>query len=323
MSLPPLLQKLRLPVIAAPLFIVSTPQLVIAQCKAGIVGSLPALNARPPELLDDWLAEITETLASYNAAHPERPAGPFAINQIMHKTNARIERDLQVCEKYKVPIIISSLGAREELNAAVHGWGGITLHDVINDRFARKAIEKGADGVVAVAVGAGGHGGATSPFALVEEIRRWFDGPVILSGSIATGRGVLAARAIGADCAYLGSVFIATTEANATPEYKQSIIDGSSADIVYTDYFTGVRGNYLRSSIKAAGYDPDNLPARDPTEMKFSEETDSSTPKAWRDIHGAGQGIGSVDTVVSVAELVDRLEREYQAARQALLHDCS
>jgi len=318
MALPPLLKNLRLPVIASPMFLVSSPALVIAQCKAGIVGAMPALNARPSAQLDDWLAEITETLARHNAAHPGRPAAPFAVNQIVHKTNERWEADLKICEKHKVPVIISSLGARTELNDAVHGWGGLSFHDVINDRFARKAIEKGADGLIAVAAGAGGHAGSTSPFALVEEIRRWFQGPLALSGAMATGRGVLAARAMGADLAYIGSAFIATDEANAPAAYKQTIVDSSSEDILYSDYFTGVHGNYLKPTIRAAGLDPDRLPPREAEGMKFSKEGGSAKPAAWRDIRGAGQGIGVIDAVVPVSTLVDRLEREYRAARQAL-----
>lgn len=318
MALPIPLQRLRIPVIAAPMFIVSVPALVIAQCKSGIVGSMPALSARPSEQLDDWLAEITETLASHDAANPSRPAAPFAINQIVHKTNQRWERDLRICEKHKVPVIISSLGAREELNAAVHAWGGMTFHDVINNRFARKAIEKGADGLIAVAAGAGGHAGSTSPFALVEEIRRWFKGPLALSGAIATGRGILAARAMGADFAYVGSAFIATEEANALPHYKQTILDCSSEDIVYSNYFTGVFGNYLKPTIRAAGLDPENLPSREERGMEFARDGGGAKIKAWRDIRGAGHGIGAIDQVVPVAALIDRLEREYLAARLAL-----
>ena len=317
MALPPLFQHLRLPVIASPMFLISSPALVIAQCKAGIVGAMPALNARPAEQLDDWLAEIRETLAAHDAAHPERPAAPFAINQIVHKSNERWERDLQVCEKHRVPLIISSLGARQELNDAVHAWGGITLHDVINDRFARKAIEKGADGLIAVAAGAGGHAGSTSPFALVEEIRRWFHGPLALSGAMATGRGILAARAMGADIAYIGSAFIATEEANAPPEYQQVILESSSQDILYTNYFTGVHGNYLTPSILAAGLDPANLPVSDASAMNFGSGGNQKA-KAWRDIWGCGQGIGAVTDVSPVAELVGRWEVEYAAARAAV-----
>jgi nitronate monooxygenase len=320
LSLPPLLQRLRIPVIGAPLFIVSNPKLVIAQCTAGIVGSFPALNARPESLLDEWLHEIREALATWDRDHPDQPAAPFAVNQIVHRSNDRLEHDLQVCADHKVPIVISSLGARPELNQAVHSWGGITLHDVIDDRFARKAIEKGADGVIAVAAGAGGHAGRWSPFALLQEIRAWFDGPLILSGAIATGSAVLAAEAAGADLAYVGSPFIATDEANASADYKQGIVDGSAADIVYTDLFTGVHGNYLRSSIEKAGLDPDNLEGVDPTAMKFGADG-SSKSKAWRDIWGSGQGIGAVSKVVPARDYVDRLAEEYAAARARLCGD--
>jgi nitronate monooxygenase len=306
--------RLRLPVIAAPLFIISTPALVIAQCKAGIVGSMPALNARPPELLDAWLSEIVETLAAHDRAHPEAPAAPFAINQIVHKSNDRLERDMAVCAKYRVPIVITSLGARAEINQAVHAWGGVVLHDVIDDRFARKAIEKGADGLIAVAAGAGGHAGTTSPFALVHEIRRWFRGPLALSGSIATGDAVLAALAAGADFGYIGSAFIATDEARADDAYKQMIVGSTSRDIVYSNLFTGVHGNYLRGSIAGAGLDPDALPTSDASAMNFG--TDRKKP--WKDIWGCGQGIGAVDAVVPTAELVARLQREYRAARRRL-----
>ncbi|WP_414901353.1 NAD(P)H-dependent flavin oxidoreductase [Sphingomonas flavalba] len=318
MSLPPLFDRLRLPVIASPMFIVSGPELVIAQCKAGIVGSFPALNARPQALLDEWLHRITEELAAWNRDHPDAPAAPFAVNQIVHKSNDRLEADLATCAKWQVPIVITSLGAREDLNHAVHGWGGITLHDVINDRFARKAIEKGADGLIPVAAGAGGHAGVISPFALVSEIRRWFDGPVALSGAIGNGRSVLAAQATGADLAYIGSAFIATTEANASAAYKDGIVAGHAADIVYSDLFTGVHGNYLRGSIEAAGLDPDNLPKGEYKTMDFGSGGNSAK-KAWRDIWGSGQGIGSVDQVESVADRVDRLEREYHAARADLI----
>lgn len=313
MSLPPLFDRLRLPVIASPLFIISGPELVIAQCKAGIVGSFPALNARPQTLLDEWLHQITEELAAWNRANPDRPAAPFAVNQIVHKSNDRLEQDLATCAKWQVPIIITSLGAREDLNTAVHGWGGITLHDVINDRFARKAIEKGADGLIPVAAGAGGHAGTLSPFALMSEIRSWFDGPVALSGAIATGRSVLAAQATGADLAYIGSAFIATAEARADAAYKQAIVEGGASDIVYSDLFTGVHGNYLRSSIEAAGLDPDNLPKGDLKTMNFGSGGNQDK-KAWRDIWGSGQGIGAVQAVETVAERVDRLEAEYKAA---------
>jgi nitronate monooxygenase len=307
-------KTLRLPVIAAPLFIISTPRLVIAQCKAGIVGSMPALNARPPELLDDWLAEIVETLAAHDRQHPHAPAAPFAINQIVHKSNDRLERDMAVCAKYKVPIVITSLGARAEINEAVHAWGGVVLHDVIDDRFARKAVEKGADGLVAVAAGAGGHAGTTSPFALVQEIRRWFRGPLALSGAIASGDAVLAALAAGADFGYIGSAFIATEEARADEAYKQMIVGSTSRDIVYSNLFTGVHGNYLRGSIAAAGLNPDALPQSDASMMNFG--TDRKKP--WKDIWGCGQGIGAIDAVLPAGELVARLQREFNAARERL-----
>ncbi len=316
MSLPPVLAKLPLPVIGSPLFIISNPKLVIEQCKAGVVGSMPALNARPAEQLDEWLAEITETLAAYDRANPDRPAAPFAINQIVHKTNDRLEHDMAVCAKYKVPIVITSLGARADINEAVHGWGGIVLHDIINNAFARKAIEKGADGLIAVAAGAGGHAGVKSPFALIQEIRRWFDGPLALSGSIATGGAILAAQAMGADLAYIGSAFIATEEARASEAYKQAIVECSSDDIVYSNLFTGVHGNYLKPSIRAAGLDPDNLPESDPSKMSFGGG--EGAKKAWKDIWGCGQGIGAVEQVVPARELVARLAREYAAARQRL-----
>jgi len=315
MALPPVLQKPTLPVIGSPLFIISNPQLVIAQCQAGIVGAMPALNARPAEQLDDWLAEITETLAAWDKAHPESPAAPFAINQIVHKSNDRLEHDMQVCAKYKVPIVITSLGAREDVNQAVHGWGGVVLHDVINNKFAHKAVEKGADGLIAVAAGAGGHAGVKSPFALIQEIRQWFDGPLALSGAIASGNAILAAQAMGADFAYIGSAFIATYEARASDAYKQAIVDGSSDDVVYSNLFTGVHGNYLAPSIRAAGLDPENLPESDPSKMNFGG---SAAAKAWKDIWGCGQGIGAVDAVTSTADLVARLRREYQAARERL-----
>ena len=313
-KLPPVLQKLTLPVIGSPLFIISNPKLVIEQCKAGIVGSMPALNARPAEQLDEWLAEITETLAAWDKAHPEQPAAPFAINQIVHKSNDRLEHDMQVCAKYKVPIVITSLGAREDVNQAVHAWGGIVLHDIINNKFAHKAIEKGADGLIAVAAGAGGHAGVKSPFALVQEIRTWFDGPLALSGAIATGDAVLAAQAMGADFGYIGSAFIATEEARASDAYKQAIVEGSSDDIVYSNLFTGVHGNYLAPSIRAAGMDPDNLPESDPSKMNFG----GNSTKAWKDIWGCGQGIGAISAVTSTAELVARLRAEYAAARARL-----
>ena len=317
MSLPPILQGLRIPVIGSPMFIVSTPQLVIAQCTSGIVGSFPALNARPAELLDEWLHEITKALSAWDLDHPARPAAPYAVNQIVHRSNDRFEHDMQVCAKWKVPIVITSLGARVELNEAVHSWGGITLHDVIDDRFARKAIEKGADGIIAVAAGAGGHAGRWSPFALLQEIRAWFDGPLILSGSIANGGSVLAAQAAGADLAYIGSPFIATDEANARDAYKQAIVDSSAADIVYSDLFTGVHGNYLRSSIVNAGLDPDALAAGNLDTMKFGSEG-SNKSKAWRDIWGSGQGIGAVGCIRPVAQYVDLLADEYAASKARL-----
>ena len=314
-KLPPVLQKLSLPVIGSPLFIISNPKLVIEQCKAGIVGSMPALNARPTELLDDWLAEITETLAAWDKAHPEQPSAPFAINQIVHKSNDRLEHDMQVCAKYKVPIVITSLGAREDVNQAVHAWGGIVLHDIINNKFAHKAVEKGADGLIAVAAGAGGHAGVKSPFALIQEVREWFDGPLALSGSIASGGAILAAQAMGADFAYIGSAFIATHEARAAEAYKQAIVEGSSDDIIYSNLFTGVHGNYLAPSIRAAGLDPENLPVSDPSKMNFGGDA----KKAWKDIWGCGQGIGAIRAVTSTAELVARLRSEYDAARARLL----
>ncbi len=315
-KLPKVLQGLRLPVIASPMFIVSTPQLVIEQCKAGVIGSMPALNARPAEQLDDWLAEITETLAAYNAANPDKPAAPFAINQIVHKSNSRLDHDMAMCEKYKVPLVITSLGAREDVNQAVHAWGGVVMHDIINNFFAHKAIDKGADGLIAVAAGAGGHAGVKSPFALIQEIRQWFEGPVALSGAIATGDAVLAAQAMGADFGYIGSAFIATTEARAVPEYKQMIVSSNSDDIVYSSLFTGVHGNYLRGSIVAAGLDPDHLPESDPSKMDFGAAVTGA--KAWKEIWGCGQGIGVIDAVLPTAELVARLSREYQAARARL-----
>jgi nitronate monooxygenase len=313
MRLPPVLRRVSLPVIGAPLFIVSNPKLVVAQCTAGIVGSMPALNARPAEQLDVWLAEITEAIAAWDRAHPDRPAAPFAINQIVHKSNDRLEHDLAACAKYKVPIVITSLGARTDVNDAVHGWGGIVLHDIINDTFARKAIDKGADGLIAVAAGAGGHAGVKSPFALVAEIRRWFDGPLALSGAIASGGAVLAAQAMGADFAYVGSAFIATEEARAADAYKRMIVEGTSDDIVYTSLFTGVHGNYLKGSIKNAGLDPDRLPESEPSKMNFGG--DSAARKAWKDIWGCGQGIAAIAAVVPTAELVARLASEYAVAR--------
>ncbi|MDF1485075.1 nitronate monooxygenase family protein [Ramlibacter sp. H39-3-26] len=316
-QLPPVLRNRSLPVIAAPLFIISNPQLVIAQCQAGVIGAMPALNARPASQLDEWLAEITETLAAWDKAHPELPAAPFAINQIVHKSNDRLEQDMGLCAKYKVPIIITSLGAREDVNHAVHGWGGVTLHDVINNTFAHKAIDKGADGLIAVAAGAGGHAGTKSPFALVQEIRQWFDGPLALSGAIATGGAILAAQAMGADFAYIGSAFIATHEARASDAYKQAIVEGTSDDIVYSNLFTGVHGNYLAQSIRAAGLDPAHLPESDPSTMNFATG-EGSKAKAWKDIWGSGQGIGAVHEVTGAAELVERLRREYRQAREWL-----
>ena len=312
--LPGALAHLPFPVIGSPLFIISNPKLVVAQCIAGVVGSMPALNARPAEQLEEWLIEITETLAAYNAAHPDRPAAPFAINQIVHKSNDRLEHDMALCVKYKVPIIITSLGAREDINAAAHSYGGVVLHDVINNKHAHKAIEKGADGLIAVAAGAGGHAGVKSPFALIQEIRQWFDGPVALSGSIASGGAVLAAQAMGADFAYIGSAFIATEEARAAEGYKQAIVDSNSDDIVYSNLFTGVHGNYLAPSIRAAGLDPDNLPVSDPSKMNFGGDKS----KAWKDIWGCGQGIGAIDKVQPAGEFVAQLKREYAAARARL-----
>ncbi len=314
MTLPALLGRLRLPVIGAPLFIISNPDLVIAQCKAGIVGSFPALNARPQSLLDEWLHRITEELAAWDRDHPDAPSAPFAVNQIVHRSNVRLEEDMATCAKWQVPIVITSLGARPEVNEAVHAWGGVTLHDVINDRFARKAIEKGADGIIAVAAGAGGHAGTLSPFALVQEIRQWFAGPLILSGAIATGRSILAAQAMGADLAYIGSPFIATREANAAAAYKQAIVDGRAGDIVYSSLFTGVHGNYLRASISAAGLDPDNLPEGDVSTMNFG----AGDAKAWRDIWGSGQGIGAVTRVQPACDYIAQLKTEYDAARAEL-----
>ena len=312
--LPGALARLPLPIIGSPLFIISHPQLVIAQCIAGVVGSMPALNARPASQLDEWLAEITEALAAHDRAHPERPAAPFAINQIVHKSNDRLEQDMAVCVKYKVPIYITSLGAREDINAAAHSHGGVVLHDVINNKHARKAIEKGADGLIAVAAGAGGHAGVKSPFALIQEIRQWFDGPVALSGSIASGGAVLAAQAMGADFAYIGSAFIATQEARASQAYKQAIVDSNSDDIVYSNLFTGVHGNYLAPSIRAAGMDPANLPESDPSRMNFGGDA----TKAWKDIWGCGQGIGAINKVQRTADLVAQLQREYTQARQRI-----
>jgi nitronate monooxygenase len=316
MSLPASIAgKLRLPVIAAPLFIISNPDLVLAQCKAGVVGSFPALNARPKETLEAWLERITTELADYDAAHPDAPAAPFAVNQIVHRSNDRLEHDLALCVKYKVPIVITSLGARTDVFDAVHSYGGIVLHDIISVAFAHKAIEKGADGLVAVAAGAGGHAGTTSPFALIAEIRTWFDGPLALSGAITNGGAILAAQAAGADVAYIGSAFIATQEANAAADYKQAVVNSAAADIVYTNLFTGVHGNYLKSSIVAAGLDPDALPVSDPSAMNFG----SGSSKAWRDIWGAGQGVGAITSVVPAADRIAQWRREYDAARARLV----
>ena len=313
-KLPPVLAAQNFPVIASPLFIISNPKLVIEQCTAGVIGSMPALNARPASQLDEWLAEITETLAAHNKANPDNPAAPFAINQIVHKSNDRLEHDMALCVKYKVPVIITSLGAREEINQAAHSYGGVVLHDIINNKFARKAIEKGADGLIAVAAGAGGHAGTKSPFALIQEIRQWFDGPLALSGSIATGGAILAAQAMGADFAYIGSAFIATHEARAMDAYKQAIVDCNSDDVVYSNLFTGVHGNYLAPSIRAAGLDPENLPESDPSKMNFGGDA----KKAWKDIWGCGQGIGAINSVVSAAERIAQLKKEYQEARKRL-----
>jgi nitronate monooxygenase len=317
MALPAILRdRLRLPVIGSPLFLISGPELVIAQCVAGVVGAFPALNARPASQLDEWLHQITETLAAWDRDHPEAPAAPFAVNQIVHRTNGRLEEDLALCVKWKVPLLITSLGAREDVNAAAHGYGGLVLHDVINDRFAHKAVEKGADGLIAVAAGAGGHAGALSPFALVREIRAWFDGPLVLSGAIATGASILAAQAMGADLAYMGSAFIATEEARAAPAYKQMIIDSGAEDILYSNLFTGIHGNYLRGSVVAAGLDPDHLPQSDPSKMDFAAALGDA--KAWRDIWGSGQGIGAITSAPPAGELIARLGAEYEAAKSAL-----
>ena len=313
-KLPAALAHLPFPVIGSPLFIISTPKLVIAQCIAGVVGSMPALNARPAEQLEEWLIEITETLAAHNKAHPDKPAAPFAINQIVHKSNDRLEHDMAMCVKYKVPIIITSLGAREEINEAAHSYGGVVLHDVINNKHAHKAIEKGADGLIAVAAGAGGHAGEKSPFALIQEIRQWFDGPLALSGSIASGGAVLAAQAMGADFAYIGSAFIATEEARAAQEYKECIVSSNSDDIVYSNLFTGVHGNYLAPSIVNAGMDPHNLPESDPSKMNFGGDKS----KAWKDIWGCGQGIGAIDKIQSAGDFVAQLKREYASAKARL-----
>ena len=317
-TLPPILQGIRFPVIGSPLFIISNPKLVIAQCKAGIVGSMPALNARPASQLDEWLAEITEALAAHDRAHPESPAAPYAINQIVHRSNDRLEHDLQVCAKYKVPITITSLGAREDVNQAVHSWGGVVLHDVINNVFAHKAIEKGADGLIPVAAGAGGHASVKSPFAMVQEIREWFGGPVALSGSISSGGAILAALAMGADFAYVGSAFIATDEARAADGYKKMITESNSDDIVYSNFYTGIHGNYLKGSIRNAGMDPENLPQSDPSKMNFATSDGANAAKAWKDIWGCGQGIGSIREVVPAADLVARFKREFNEARARL-----
>jgi nitronate monooxygenase len=313
--LPPVLKNLPFPVVGSPLFIISNPKLVIEQCKAGVVGSMPALNARPAEQLEDWLAEITETLADYNTKNPDSPAAPFAINQIVHRSNDRLDHDMALCEKYKVPIIITSLGAREDVNRAVQSWGGIVLHDVISNVFAHKAIEKGADGLICVAAGAGGHASVKSPFAMIQEVRDWFDGPVLLAGSIATGGAILAAQAMGADLAYIGSPFIATHEARAVDDYKKMIVESNSDDIVYSNFYTGVHGNYLKGSIRNAGMDPDNLPESDPSKMNFGG---GGEKRAWRDIWGCGQGIGVISEVLPTAELIARLRREYEEARSRI-----
>jgi nitronate monooxygenase len=318
MALPPVLRdRLRLPVIGSPLFIISNPDLVIAQCKAGIVGAFPALNARPVSLLDEWLHRITEELAAWDRDHPEAPSAPFAVNHIVHKSNDRLEQDVELSTKWKAPVVITSLGAQTPVNDAVHSYGGVVLHDVINDRFARKAIEKGADGLIPVAAGAGGHAGHLSPFALIQGLREWFDGPIALSGAIAHGRSVLAAQAMGADLAYVGSAFIATQEANANPAYQQMIVESTGEDITYTNLFTGVHGNYLTPSIVAAGLDPANLPTSDASAMNFGSGGNSKA-KAWRDIWGCGQGIGSVKEIPSAADLVARLSAEYEEAKAAL-----
>ena len=317
-SLPPVLQNLKFPVIGSPLFIISNPKLVIEQCKAGVIGAMPALNARPASQLDEWLAEITEALAAHDKAHPDHKAAPFAINQIVHKSNDRLEQDMQLCAKYKVPIVITSLGAREDVNQAVHSWGGIVMHDVINNLFAHKAIEKGADGLIPVAAGAGGHASVKSPFAMIQEIREWFDGPVALSGAIASGGAVLAAQAMGADFAYIGSAFIATEEARAVDGYKEMITSRDSDDIVYSNFYTVIHGNYLKGSIRNAGMDPDHLPESDPSKMNFGTGEGANAAKAWKDIWGCGQGIGAVKSVVPAAELIARLKREYAEARARL-----
>jgi nitronate monooxygenase len=310
--------RLSIPVVGAPLFIISNPDLVIAQCKAGVVGSFPALNARPAEMLDTWLTRIREELDAHDQANPDKPSAPFAVNQIVHKSNDRLMHDVEMCVKHKVPVVITSLGAREEVFDAIHSYGGICLHDVINNRFAKKAIEKGADGLICVAAGAGGHAGTLSPMPFIQEVREWFDGPVFLSGAIATGNGVLAAQAMGADGAYIGSAFIATEEANADPAYKQALVDYAASDIVYTNLFTGVLGNYLKPSIKAAGMDPDNLPESDPSKMSFGSGG-SSKSKAWKDIWGCGQGINAVKAITPAEDLVGRLRKEYQQTKERVL----
>ncbi|MDH1182048.1 nitronate monooxygenase family protein [Achromobacter mucicolens] len=317
-SLPPVLQNLKFPVIGSPLFIISNPKLVIEQCKAGVIGAMPALNARPASQLDEWLAEITEALAAHDKAHPDHKAAPFAINQIVHKSNDRLEQDMQLCAKYKVPIIITSLGAREDVNQAVHSWGGIVMHDVINNLFAHKAIEKGADGLIPVAAGAGGHASVKSPFAMVQELREWFGGPIALSGAIASGGAILAAQAMGADLAYIGSAFIATDEARATDGYKEMITQSDSDEIVYSNFYTGVHGNYLKGSIRNAGMDPENLPQSDPSKMNFSSGEEGRAAKAWRDIWGCGQGIGAIHEVTPAADLIARFKREYAEAKARL-----
>lgn len=319
MALPPILKDtLRLPIIASPLFIISNPDLVIAQCKAGIVGSFPALNARPEPVLDQWLQRINDELDRHNQENPDSPAAPYAVNQIVHGSNARLEYDMEMCVKYKAPIVITSLGAKEWVNEAVHSYGGITLHDIINNRFAKKAVEKGADGLIAVASGAGGHAGTQSPFALIQEIREWFEGPLILSGAIATGDAVLAAQAMGADLGYIGSAFIATDEANAEQGYKQAIVDCGADDIVYSNLFTGVHGNYLRPSIESAGLDPDNLPVSDPTQMNFGSGGNTDA-KAWKDIWGSGQGIGAVKSLGPTADYVAQLAAQYNSAKARVM----
>jgi len=316
--LPPVLKNLKFPVIGSPLFIISNPKLVLAQCKAGVVGAMPALNARPASQLDEWLAEITEGIAAHNKAHPDSPAAPFAINQIVHKSNDRLEQDMALCAKYQVPIVITSLGAREDVNQAVHAWGGVVLHDVINNVFAHKAIEKGADGLIPVAAGAGGHASVKSPFAMIQEIREWFGGPVALSGAISSGGAILAAQAMGADLAYIGSAFIATHEARAVEGYKQMIVESNSDDIVYSNFYTGIHGNYLKGSIRNAGMDPENLPQSDPSKMNFATGEGANAAKAWRDIWGCGQGIGAIREVMGAGELVARFKREYAEAKARL-----